>query len=293
MHGGHIGSGSANYNKVYFYSGTVEALTGADYTDSGEANFNELYVYGGKINGDIYGGYVGGTGEVKNNTINIYGGDLSNANIYAGYLGGNTNLYGAGNAINFYAKDIRALQVGGFDNIGFYLPNNTQNGDTILTLTGGTTDWNNSSVRVDAAGAKLNVGDKINLVSNSNGLNLDITNIRDNYAEYNPENGNKFTATIQERVQGIKPQITLLAEAPLSVRGMIDAGTNRILNWLPPEEIEMCNIKNSTPFEVFMGASFESMNIDTAPNCETKAAVKISAWRAHSQISTEFLCSRR
>lgn len=311
IHGGHIGSGSANYNKVYFYSGTVEALTGAGYADSGEANFNELYVYGGtlngttqggyvindgkangntvtiyggKINGDIYGGYVGGSGEVKNNTVNIYGGDLSNANIYAGYLGGNTNLYGSGNAINFHAKDIRALQVGGFDNIGFYLPNNTQNGDTILTLTGGATDWNNSSVRVDASGAQLNVGDKINLVSNSSGLNLDITNVRDtgqkqvgtdrniisygvardNYAEYNLENGNReLTATIQERVQDIKPQITLLGEAPLSVRGMIDAGTNRILNWLPPEEIEMRNIKQSTPFEVFMGASFESMNIDT------------------------------
>lgn len=316
IHGGHIGSGVANHNKVYFHSGEVADLTGAGYAASGEANFNELYVfggtlgskdtsttqggyvngsgyannntiniYGGKINGTIYGGYVGGSGEVRNNTINIYGGDLSNAEIYAGYLGGNKNLYGSGNAINFYTKDIFAKQVGGFDNIGFYLPGNVRNGDTILTLTGGSaTDWNNASIKVNTAGANLNTGDKINLVTNSDGLNLNIDKVRevsprqigtdrniisygvarDNYAEFNLEDGNRnLTATVQERVQDLKPQITLLAEPSLSLRGTLDAGTNRILNWLPPEEIETRNIDHTTPFEVFMGSSYESVSIDT------------------------------
>ncbi len=154
-----------------------------------------------------------------------------------------------------------------------------------MTLTGGSaTDWNNASIKVNTAGSHLNIGDKINLVTNNSGLNLDINSVRevsprqvgtdrniiaygvarDNYADFNLEDGNRnLTATVQERVQDLKPQITLLAEPSLSIRGTLDAGTNRILNWLPPEEIETRNIDHTTPFEIFMGSSFESVSIDT------------------------------
>lgn len=285
IQGGYVGgNGYANGNVVNVYGGTITgSLQGGYVEGSGEANNNTVNIYGGTINGEILGGHVG-SGEVKNNTINIYGGDLSNAKLRAGDIGGSDTPYGSGNSINFYTKDIRALQVGGFDNIGFYLPGNIRNGDTILTLTGGSaTDWNNASINVNTAGANLNTGDKINLVTNTSGLNLDINNVRevsprqigtdrniisygvarDNYAEFNLEDGNNLTATVQERVQNLKPQITLLAEPSLSLRGTLDAGTNRILNWLPPEEIETRNIDHTTPFEIFMGSSYESMSIDT------------------------------
>ena len=369
VHGGHTGYGSANYNKVYFYSGTVQdytsgAVTGAGIvTYDGEASFNELYIYGGElngvtqggfvsgdgtlkitsgtpaggygkannnlvevyggtvndqllggyvkyngeangntiniyggtINGEILGGYVG-SGAVTNNRINIYGGDLSNANIYAGKIGTNTDLYGSNNELNFHIKDITAKNIGGFDRIYFNLPGSIRSGDTILTLTDGTTDWPDTKVLVNSGGALLHTGDWFTLVRNDNGLNLDINAVRetspgysasgrntlshgiawDNYVEYSPIYGSSadsasdstdtvvgLRADVQERASELKKQIEALTEPVNSVKGMVDSGTDRILNWLPPEEVESKGINETTQFEFFMGAGGEYLKIDT------------------------------
>jgi hypothetical protein len=327
IHGGHIGSGIANYNKVYFYSGEVKQvgddtrtpLTGAGFANSGEANFNELNIYGGilngttqggyvkgdgkangnsvniyggKINGDIYGGYVGGTGEVSGNTINIYGGDLSGANIYAGYLGGNTNLYGSGNALNFYTKDIIAQNVGGFDTLRFYLPSDLKNGDTILTLTDSSgTQLGQTQIHMSTqGGSNLNTGDSITLMQNINGgMGLDIDAINkanpnavvshgiawDNYASFEPITSGGSTTGLKVNVgerttDGLKRQTQLLGEGAANAISMIDSGTDRLLNWLPPEEIETRGINKTTQFEWFMGAGAEFLNIDTGNNSKLK-----------------------
>lgn len=319
IHGGHIGYGSANYNLVNFYSGTVEALTGAGYASSGEASFNTLNIYGGtlngltqggyvigdgkanrnavniyggKINGDIYGGYVGGTGEVSGNTINIYGGDLSGANIYAGYLGGNTNLYGSGNALNFYTKDIIAQNVGGFDTLRFYLPSDLKNGDTILTLTDSSgTQLGQTQIHMSTQGGpNLNTGDSITLMQNINGgMGLDIDAINkanpnavvshgiawDNYASFEPITSGGSTTGLKVNVgerttDGLKRQTQLLGEGAANAISMIDSGTDRLLNWLPPEEIETRGINKTTQFEWFMGAGAEFLNIDTGNNSKLK-----------------------
>lgn len=319
IHGGHIGYGSANYNLVNFYSGTVEALTGAGYASSGEASFNTLNIYGGtlngltqggyvigdgkanrnavniyggKINGDIYGGYVGGTGEVSGNTINIYGGDLSGANIYAGYLGGNTNLYGSGNALNFYTKDIIAQNVGGFDTLRFYLPSDLKNGDTILTLTDSSgTQLGQTQIHMSTqGGSNLNTGDSITLMQNINGgMGLDIDAINkanpnavvshgiawDNYASFEPITSGGSTTGLKVNVgerttDGLKRQTQLLGEGAANAISMIDSGTDRLLNWLPPEEIETRGINKTTQFEWFMGAGAEFLNIDTGNNSKLK-----------------------
>lgn len=319
IHGGHIGYGIANYNLVNFYSGTVEDLTGAGYAGSGEASFNTLNIYGGtlngltqggyviedgkanrnavniyggKINGDIYGGYVGGTGEVSGNTINIYGGDLSGANIYAGYLGGNTNLYGSGNALNFYTKDIIAQNVGGFDTLRFYLPSDLKNGDTILTLTDSSgTQLGQTQIHMSTqGGSNLNTGDSITLMQNINGgMGLDIDAINkanpnavvshgiawDNYASFEPITSGGSTTGLKVNVgerttDGLKRQTQLLGEGAANAISMIDSGTDRLLNWLPPEEIETRGINKTTQFEWFMGAGAEFLNIDTGNNSKLK-----------------------
>lgn len=319
IHGGHTYSGLANYNTVNFYSGTVSLLTGAGYANSGEASFNTLNIYGGtlngltqggyvigdgkanrnavniyggKINGDIYGGYVGGTGEVSGNTINIYGGDLSGANIYAGYLGGNTNLYGSGNALNFYTKDIIAQNVGGFDTLRFYLPSDLKNGDTILTLTDSSgTQLGQTQIHMSTqGGSNLNTGDSITLMQNINGgMGLDIDAINkanpnavvshgiawDNYASFEPITSGGSTTGLKVNVgerttDGLKRQTQLLGEGAANAISMIDSGTDRLLNWLPPEEIETRGINKTTQFEWFMGAGAEFLNIDTGNNSKLK-----------------------
>ena len=320
IHGGHAGEGGvANYNTVNFYSGMVEALTGAGYADSGEASFNTLNVYGGTLNGltqggyvigdgkangntvnihggtisgDIYGGYVGGAGEVNGNTINIYGGNLSGANIYAGYLGGNTNLYGSGNSLNFYTKDVVARNIGGFDTVKFKLPSDIKSGDTILTLTDSAgTQLNQTKISMSTqGGANLKEGDSITLFQNTNGgMGFDINAINqenpdavishgiawDNYASFEPITSSGRQTGLRVNVGArttdeLKRQTQLLGEGATNAISMIDSGTDRLLNWLPPEEIEMRSIDATTKFELFMGAGVEYLNIDTGNGSNLK-----------------------
>ncbi len=294
---GYAYTGEASFNTLNIYGGTLNGLTQGGYVmGDGTANGNSVNIYGGTINGNIYGGYVGSSGEVRDNVINIYGGDLSGANIYAGYLGGNTDLYGSNNELNFHTKDITAKKIGGFDRIYFNLPGSIRSGDTILTLTDGATDWPDTKVLVNSGGALLHTGDWFTLVRNDNGLNLDINAVRetspgysasgrntlshgiawDNYVEYSPIYGSSadsasdstdtvvgLRADVQERASELKKQIEALTEPVNSVKGMVDSGTDRILNWLPPEEVESKGINETTQFEFFMGAGGEYLKIDT------------------------------
>ena len=134
-------------------------------------------------------------------------------------------------------------------------------------------------------GTNLHNGDVIKLIQNDTGLgSLDINKVKEfspqqngrNYASYGyawdnyvdfQKNGNTLTATVQERVQsGLKDQIRSLAVSENVVKGMIDSGTDRLLNWLPPEELEMKGIKDTTTYEAFMGMGGEYMKIDGVKN---------------------------
>ena len=66
--------------------------------------------------------------------------------------------------------------IANFENLNFYLQEDTINGDTILTLTDDKgTDISGSNVNVGMAGSTstLQVGDKVNLLTNSNGITAD------------------------------------------------------------------------------------------------------------------------
>ena len=100
IHGGHIGYGSANYNTVNFYNGTVEELIGSGYISySGETNYNTLNIFDGNITGTIQGGYNEGRGDAIGNKVNIFGGTI-NGTVYGGYV--HTSGTVADNEINIY-----------------------------------------------------------------------------------------------------------------------------------------------------------------------------------------------
>ena len=68
------------------------------------------------------------------------------------------------------------MDVRNFENLNFYLPEATASGDTILTLTNAKgTDISGSNVNVGMAGSSstLRAGDKVNLLTNSNGITAD------------------------------------------------------------------------------------------------------------------------
>ncbi len=212
VHGGHVRYGISNYNEVNMYSGEIENLIGAGYAyTAGEANYNTLNIYGGTLSGTVQGGYVGhndhtdrdnwGNGNAIGNKVNIYGGEiigtvyggfvrnsgevsnneihiynnptLSDAYLYAGYLGGNTNLYGYGNSLNIHTAGITAKNIGGFDILNYYLPDSVKNGDTVLTLTDGTTNLSLTKIGVYSTNnSELEKGDSFNLLYNDNTISI-------------------------------------------------------------------------------------------------------------------------
>ena len=285
-------SGKTNYNLVEVHGGTINGqIMGGYVSVDGQANNNTVNIYGGTINGEILGGHVG-SGEVSGNTINIYGGDISNAVLRAGDIGGSDAPFGSGNALNFYTKDIIAKNASGFDKIGFYLPSSVKNGDTILTLTDNAgTRLNQTKISMSTqGGTNLNEGDSITLFQNtSGGMSFDINAINqanpnavishgiawDNYASFEPITNASTQTGLKVNVgsrttDGLKRQTQLLGEGAATAISMIDSGTDRLLNWLPPEELEIRGLNETTQFEFFMGAGVEFLNIDTGANSKLK-----------------------
>lgn len=273
--GGYTVRGNANNNTVTINGGTINsAVYGGFVAGSGSANENVMNISGGTFSNYIYGGYVSGTGDVKNNTINISGSpDLSGATIVAAR--GNS-VTSSGNKINIYTKNITAKNIGGFESLNFYLPSNAQNGDTVFTLTDGKTDLTSTTLNVNAGGAaNLNPGDVITLLQNSNGLlTSDVTNdgtisqgISLDYGlSLSPsEDGTAYTATIGNRIGGLKDQTKALNSAVIDSVSLLDSGTDRLYEWLPPESLDGVNINSmpTTGFDPFAGIGGTVMKVKT------------------------------
>lgn len=198
MHSGTVGSinggstnglGNARGNHVEINGGTVSgqwdedaqtqilgAIVGAD-VFHGAATQNTILIRGGTISGLIAGGYVDdakdydqnrATGSVTHNTITIEGSsaDLLNASLYGGWGATTTGDLFTGNTLNLVnAKGLSVQNVGNFEFLNFFLPENTQNGDTILHVTG-TADIQGSTIGVNVQGNApvMAVGDKVKLI---------------------------------------------------------------------------------------------------------------------------------
>ena len=169
--------------------------------------------------GTIYGGNTD-TGDAKNNIVNLYGG-TNLENIYGGYApSGSTS----GNTLNVRAKGLTANNIYNFDNLNFYIPKDAINGDTLLTLTD-TNGTNLSGFKISAGvvagNSNLQIGDTINLLTNSNGLTTTsvttygtlIEGVSLNYDMNISHAGNSIVANITQSPNNLNPETESL---PLS-----------------------------------------------------------------------------
>ena len=196
---GALGANAYN-NTVNIYSGTFSTgshptlIIGGAIMDNGVAHDNTVNIEGGNFSGNIVAGSGNSDSEVYNNILNVKGG-----NFLSGYLaaGSGTNVHdneinisgspdlsgvtlhgsypdsGTNNTLNIYTKNLTTQNIYNFNSLNFYIPNDAANGDTILTLTD-TEGTDLSGVSINAGvvegNTNLQVGDTINLLTNSNGL---------------------------------------------------------------------------------------------------------------------------
>ena len=211
--GGAASSGKSTDNKVYISGGTVKDVVYGGYSagnsvGNDDVMGNLIVISGnGEVAKNVYGGFGSTSGAVTGNEVRISGGIISGS-VYGGYgqrgavtdnsvtisgapkFGTESVLYGgattsgtvSGNILNIHTKGLEVANVKGFDVYNFYLQNDTQAGNTLLTLTGGngsdkSTSLDGSTINVGMEGSApaLQVGDSVILVKNENGITGDVT----------------------------------------------------------------------------------------------------------------------
>ncbi len=265
--GGRATFNEASYNKITISDGEAHIdINDGDFTGTlyqNTFNFNniilELNISNAsdyKLNFDgntftINGGkhsnsYVSMPNAIStNNTVNIFGNpDLSGAYIYSNYFGdaGTTS----GNTLNIYSSGLTAKNIYGFDNLNFHIPSNTTSRNTILTLTdsSGTNIGNSAITAYVGADSLLKTGDYVNLLSNSNGITGSPSSSNVKFAEgvsliYDANitnNGNNLVMTLGNAV--VNEDSKAAAQSVANANESVSRGTDRIMDWLPLEELE-------------------------------------------------------
>lgn len=195
LYGGRVSeksNGEAFYNEVTISGGTVSNDVIGGYSQNGDVIGNKVTVEGtatvkGTDYSDVYGGYsidgkasgnqvqmTGGSadsGTASNNTVNIYGGTFkSDTRLYGGFSDDSS-----GNTLNFYTKGITVDKLGYFQNLSFYVPEDTTAGETILTVTS-TADVSGASIRASVYDSmKMSPGDTITLIDGRSCLTAEDT----------------------------------------------------------------------------------------------------------------------
>ena len=196
----YFADGTVSGNKVLLSGGTVsgQAAGGMSFLgDAVEVLGNEITVTGGTIEEGVYGGLAQLGGNASGNTVTISGGTINKyvyggsadsgtasnntVNIYGGTFKSDTRLYGgfsddsSGNTLNFYTKGITVDKLGYFQNLSFYVPEDTTAGETILTVTS-TADVSGASIRASVYDSmKMSPGDTITLIDGRSGLTAEDT----------------------------------------------------------------------------------------------------------------------
>lgn len=159
-------------NAVNIFGGTVNSYVTGAYSLDGDAYGNTVNIYAvDDITGGIYGSLTS-NGSSYNNTVNI----LGTINI-SGYL----DAYGT-QTINIASKNNHVSTMNGTDggalNMNFFLPSDTQAGDTMLTIDNSGTGINLEGTTFGVAaqsGLSLDLGDKVTLIYDANGITTDST----------------------------------------------------------------------------------------------------------------------
>jgi outer membrane autotransporter protein len=217
------GFATASNNSVIVTGGTVGGdiyggmSDSSGSGDSSKATENSVSISGGTVN-RIFGGFVnGGPGDATGNTVNLGPGTVAiGGNLYGGLIGGLPGFGAAssgdaftGNTLNL--QSAKGVTVGGdlknFENLNFHFPENTQAGDTILTVTGAA-DIRGSTVSIGIEGGNptLAVGEAVNLID-AGTLDADATikkvkGLQGSTIEYEfaaQQSGNKLVSTVTSR----------------------------------------------------------------------------------------------
>ena len=178
-----VGNG---YNVTHVFSKNGDNLSVnliAGHGGLGEVTGNKINLYGGAITGIITPaeskvGTENYSARMHDNEVNIYNSpDLLMAKLYGAALFSDDikehlPAFGTNNALNVYTKDISVAELTAFNNYNFYLPENVQNQDKIITVTGeSATDISGSNVyAVIPAAANLDFSDKVTLINNNAGI---------------------------------------------------------------------------------------------------------------------------
>lgn len=179
-----ISSGNALNNTVTLKQGTVTTSIVGGFSQSGQASGNTLNLYSGtagttdatanssSLNIDpnlIAGGYAM-NGAATGNTVNVYGSKLGTMmSLYGGY----SLTDSRDNTLNMYTKDNTVQNLDYFQNLNFYVPEDTVANETLLTVTD-TADVSNAAIQAGIQqSTKLSPGEHINVIYDAKGLATD------------------------------------------------------------------------------------------------------------------------
>lgn len=242
--GGQTADGSANGNKVIISGGEINSKIYGGYCTSEPADGNEITISGGKINSEVIAGGRSGNGTAINNviTINAASGEKPVFSADTIIYGGDNTTFSkdkrTGNTLNLQTKGLEMKNIANFENLNFYLQEDTINGDTILTLTDDKgTDISGSNVNVGMAGSTstLQVGDKVNLLTNSNGITADgVTygrlqqGVSIEYEFTTDLSGNSIVATVDKAPAKTTEQSKSPVETQIASAAFVNSGADTV-----------------------------------------------------------------
>lgn len=305
-----IGAGYSDYgdvtdNKLNIYGGTINGdvyggrASYASNSTSGDAIGNFMNISGGTITGTIYGGHSK-NGNASDNEINIYG----NPNLIDAILIAGEGITVSNNTLKIHTKNLKVNEIYGFENLNFYLPADTQANDTILTVTNSSKQISNKIYVYKDKGFNLSDDATITLITTkdtTNGLNFgEIKPTDENDSDYKKitpvtytnENGEEIitgltinakdidkTTSIEEieenkmKHSGFNEEnkeSAIFNEPVADSVSLLDSGTDRILEWLPPEGVDYMNSSPTAGFDPFVGIGGSKLEINTGNGTELK-----------------------
>ena len=209
---------SASGNTVNMVSGTVESIYGgyaADFLmDEAAAEPTEEEAAYGIMSDEEDEGTTYESGAASDNTVNYYGGTVSQNII-------------SGNTLNVYTKGNSTGNLDHFQSLNFYVPKETTAGETMLTVTG-QADVSGAVITADPSGIEsLKPGETVGLIHGDNDITAENTaygligdnHITDeNFISYTmdiaKQDSNNIVIYIPENSKGvINPDTKLLPES--------------------------------------------------------------------------------
>ncbi|MBR1398264.1 MAG: hypothetical protein IJ563_12140 [Selenomonadaceae bacterium] len=267
--GGTSDSGDSTNNQITINAGTFNQDIKGGYAPGNSASDNTINIRGGHFNGDIIGGEgsttnnntidISGNPTFSNNTI-IYGGKINNSSrnyVEGGYIekGDEIANESSGNTLNIRSVGLTAQNIGNFNNLNFYIPESATNGDTMLTLsdTSGT-DLSNTSIKAGVTGdSYLQTGDRVNLLTNENGLTTTGTSygqltagVSADFDVAVAQAGNSIVATITRKTTN--PETRIFDIPPIEVPHLLNKGTDQLIHDFDFDDINPQEMPNQNSF---------------------------------------------